>query len=391
MSSITVFYSMVFDEYEGKYYCVGAFGRFLDEVSKYFDTIYLYVPVRRSNRRVDDYCISSPNIVVRPMPPYHSILSSLKYTFPSLRLLAKYSREWDRAYIRYPSPFSLAVFLLARLRHLPVYIHLVGDTRKVVELGSKYKGLARLAGRMYALMAEATLGWMIRHSTATFVNGSDMRHVYRGAEGHVREIRTSTFYKNEIFHREDTCRDDELRLLYVGFLRHEKGLEYLIDALPTVEKAIGKTVRLDLVGKGDMEDLLRLRVEDRGLEGRVRFLGYVPMGESLSKVYRAADIFVLPSVSEGTPRVLLEAMSNGVPVIATKVGGIPFTVQDGTNGRLVEPLDSAALARAIIEVAQDTSFRRNLIQQGYSTASTNTLESHVLELYTTMQTKERTE
>jgi glycosyltransferase involved in cell wall biosynthesis len=378
MSAITVFYSMTMERFENRIFCVGAFGRFVDELSKQYDTVYLCAPVRDLAAPKDEYSLQSGNIILQAMPPYNSIVSSLRYAKEAHRALREYVHKWERLYIRFPSPFSLYAFSLAKRRNLPVFMHLVGDTRKVVEQGSKFNAIIRIAAQAYLAWAERALRHMIRHANHTLANGKDMRRFYRDCGHNVTEIRTSTFSEDEIFVRNSACSSSSiLRLIYVGFLRHEKGLEYLIKALPATEHAVGKKVVLDIVGNGEIEDELKEMVISFGLQGSVNFCGYIPMGDRLSRLYRQADIFVLPSVSEGTPRVLLEAMANGLPVIATRVGGIPFTVEDGLNGLLIEPKDCEAIVGAVNGIAGDQALRAKIVAGGYQTARENTLEQHV--------------
>jgi glycosyltransferase involved in cell wall biosynthesis len=100
----------------------------------------------------------------------------------------------------------------------------------------------------------------------------------------------------------------------------------------------------------------------------------VPHGEGLAAFYRAADVFVLPSVSEGTPKVLLEAMANALPVVATDVGGVSTIVEDGANGLLVPPKSPSDLASAVRRVVGDGDLRRRIIAGGLTAARQHTLE-----------------
>jgi glycosyltransferase involved in cell wall biosynthesis len=108
--------------------------------------------------------------------------------------------------------------------------------------------------------------------------------------------------------------------------------------------------------------------------------GYTSYGEPLFDHLRAADIFVLPSLSEGTPHVLVEARANGLPCISTSVGGVPTSVTDGYDALLVPPKNSDALARAIDRVIRDGDLRRALIRNGLVSSRAHTLERFVGEV-----------
>ena len=96
-----------------------------------------------------------------------------------------------------------------------------------------------------------------------------------------------------------------------------------------------------------------------GLAAQVEFLGWVA-GEAKQAQLAQADVFVLPSYNEGLPVSLLEAMAYGVPVISTRVGGIPELVRDGIDGFLIEPGDRAALEDRLRRLAEDARLRQTM-------------------------------
>ncbi len=153
------------------------------------------------------------------------------------------------------------------------------------------------------------------------------------------------------------------RVLFVGRLVERKGVAELIEALRRLPPALG--ARLDVIGDGPERARLEALVRESGLGDRVVLRGRVPAAE-LRAAYGAADVLALPSVldsrsdTEGLGVVLLEAMSYGVPVIGSRIGGIPDIVIDGETGLLVPPGDPAALATALQRLAQDEDLRARL-------------------------------
>jgi glycosyltransferase involved in cell wall biosynthesis len=145
-------------------------------------------------------------------------------------------------------------------------------------------------------------------------------------------------------------------LLYVGWLEPWKGAG---DALSAVLQLVeeGKEVRLTICGDGSMRKALEERA--RKLGGRVEFLGWVK-GERLLDAYDRADVFLLPSHTEGMPNALLEAMAAGLPVVASAVGGVPEVMTDGENGFLVPSGDPPALARAIERLLANPGLRQEM-------------------------------
>jgi glycosyltransferase involved in cell wall biosynthesis len=143
-----------------------------------------------------------------------------------------------------------------------------------------------------------------------------------------------------VFSPPSAARPAGQRLLNVAWLAEKKGHRYLLEALTEIPGAT-----LDVVGDGELRGELERRTTELGLEGRVRFHGELPKHE-VAELMRAADLFVLPSLAENLPVVLIEAQASGLPAVATRVGGVPELLDDST-GTLVQPADAAALAEAI--------------------------------------------
>ena len=120
-----------------------------------------------------------------------------------------------------------------------------------------------------------------------------------------------------------------------------------------------------IVGEGPDRPRLEEEIEALGLSGRVRLAGE---RRDVPELLAAADVFVLPSASEGLPVSVLEAMAAGLPVIASRVGGVPEQVSDGETGLLVEPGDPSDLTAALDRLIADPSLRRRLGAAGRARA-----------------------
>lgn len=153
-------------------------------------------------------------------------------------------------------------------------------------------------------------------------------------------------------------------LCYVGRLVEAKGLPEMLDAFTAVA-ATDPTCWLAVVGDGPLLEPLRKRVTTAGLEGRVHFSGNV-VHDRVPEWLQASDLFVLPSHNEGLPNVVLEAMACGLPVLATRVGGIPEAVEDERTGILVPARDTEALTRAMADLIGDGERRRRMGDEGLS-------------------------
>jgi glycosyltransferase involved in cell wall biosynthesis len=152
--------------------------------------------------------------------------------------------------------------------------------------------------------------------------------------------------------------DGEPEILCVGRLVQRKGQSLLIEACAALRDR-GLPVRLTLVGDGPTRADLGSLAEQLGVGDRVRFAGAVGHDDILP-MFRSADIFCLPSFSEGVPVVLMEAMAHSVPVVATQIMGIPELVENGLSGLLVAPGRVDLLVDALARLIADPELRLRL-------------------------------
>lgn len=169
-------------------------------------------------------------------------------------------------------------------------------------------------------------------STITIRNGVDLKHYSKGHTGSASVLREELGISGA-----------EPIVLCVGRLSREKGVSFFFDALSLIEKR-GLRVHGLIVGDGPLRATLEKQLDELGLGSRVTFTGHQ---EDVRPYYGSAAICVLPSLTEGLPLVLLEAMASGVPCIATEVGGTKEVISHGVDGLLVPPSSSRALASAI--------------------------------------------
>jgi glycosyltransferase involved in cell wall biosynthesis len=163
-------------------------------------------------------------------------------------------------------------------------------------------------------------------------------------------------------------------------LAPQKGLTYLVSALPAILAQYPDTYVL-VVGEGYLRPDLEAQAQELGVESRLLLVGY---HANVVDYLRASDMFVLPSLFEGMPLSILEAMGAGLPVIATAVDGTPEVVIDGETGLLVPPADPEALAQAVNRLLDDRQLAARMGQAGRARAdsfSESALLDRVGEVY----------
>jgi colanic acid/amylovoran biosynthesis glycosyltransferase len=171
-----------------------------------------------------------------------------------------------------------------------------------------------------------------------------------------------------------TFSSDPPLIVAIGRLIAKKGFANLIRACALlVERE--RSFRCEIFGEGPLEGELRSEIEKLGLQERVQLPGPKPQHEIRARL-ASADVFVMPSVPEADggmdnlPTVIMEAMATGLPVVSTRIGGIPEMVVENETGFLVQPEDAVALAGAIEKVTNDRSLGHKLGQAGYECAQT---------------------
>lgn len=167
----------------------------------------------------------------------------------------------------------------------------------------------------------------------------------------------------------------------VASLTLEKGHVYLLEAARHVIDKYPEC-RFVIVGDGPQRQSLEETTAHLGLNGKVTFTG---SRSDIPEILSLLDVFVLPSLKEGLPMALLEAMAAKVPVIATNVGAVPKLIEDGVSGILIPPKDSQAISNAIMEVLSDEQRALNMAQKGFERVRDNyssaTMAQKYLALY----------
>ncbi len=311
-----------------------------------------------------------PRVVVEPLstPPPRSagVLRSLAYHAGNLRELLRGLRRWDVVYAFIPSyPAALAYTANRFLYRRPAAVYLANDWEEITPYTFRWAGWRRALFRPYRWLLARWERWMARTAPLTLTAGRALLAKYGGEGRPIYETAPILEMKPaHMVRRADTCQGAPVRLLYVGGLRSRKGLPVLFAAVRALLDE-GRDLRLEVVGDGPDRAELAAEAARLGLVPVTCFHGFVASGPGLFAHYAQADVFVLPTYSEGFPRVLYEALGHSVPVVSTAVSGIPHLLQHERHALLVPPGDPAAMAAALRRVLDDGALRRAMIDEGY--------------------------
>lgn len=308
------------------------------------------------------------------MPELPSVTGGFHKVLPAARAIAEVERASDVAIVQLPFAAPLA---LLGPRGPRVY-HLCMDQPAYVRTSTAYSGAAKLAAVAAADGFELLHHGLLRARGARIVTHGDVL-LERFGPSRGRSVVSSSVLDAEIgaFSRSRPA-GAPFRVLFVGYLREEKGFDVLLEAfeglgrrVPGAELVIvGAREAVDR-GASDRIERMLAAVSSRA---RVELAGHKSFGPELFQCYADADVLVLPTRSEGTPRVLVEARAHGCPIVASRVGGIPSSVREGEDGLLVRPGDVWELEEAMVRIATDSALRARLIRGGYARAREHSVE-----------------
>jgi glycosyltransferase involved in cell wall biosynthesis len=360
----------------------GSFARYVDSLAPYFDEISLCAPTMETPSGAGT-AIRASNVTLAPMPTFQGPAQFYPKLPAILPKLMTWVRGLDVLHCRVPTPAAPFAFAFARMMAKPAFILIVGDLRALLPT-MPYRGVKKIIWRGYTEFEEWGIQWMADRSLA-FANGGALTEKHSRPNHPVVQTTTTTISAADIATRTDTCTGRPVRILTVSRIDPRKGLRVLPAAMEALA-ARGIDAIIDIVGPAvgrpgeDEQAAIAADAAARNVAARVNVVGPVPLDELLP-LYRQYDVFVLPTLpGEGIPRVLLESMTSGMPVITTRVSGIPSLITHEVNGLLMDENGAGPVADAIARVVTDAPLRQRLIANGYETARGRTLEAQAAKM-----------
>lgn len=305
--------------------------------------------------------------------PFNNTFSNgIKYTQRIRETVKKVDREVDLWIIQLPFKAPIAILGIKK----PAIYHICSNLQTAALNPVKYKGIRKWIAYMYAFILHNFNHLFLQKSkTQLITNGEELKRLYD--KYHPISVVSSSIYQSEIIEAQKLKqKTTTFKLLFVGRPSLEKGFDTLIQAFLKLYQQY-RELELVCVGFTEKECIAMLpQLGDYPLqELPIHFKGELPFSDRLFEIYQSCDVLVLPSRSEGTPRVLVEARAFGCPVIASEVGGIPGTVTDQQDGLLFEAGNTEELIDKLLMLLQDEKFRYQLQINGLETAKRFSLES----------------
>lgn len=348
-----------------------AYGIRVDALAGYFEQVVVCNPIAAFDIPKAQYTLRATNVSIEPLPYFDRVATSLRLLPQCAGVIWRASRSWSLLHITLPTPLGIIGYVCARARGIPTILSVVGDLDAQYER-DRYRGISGLGARAAVKLFEYATRWMVDHAV-TITQGEGLYRKYKRRGNRAMNIPWSPITQDMIVYREDTCRGPRIRLLFVGALLERKGIFVLVESAKLLLRQMDNFV-VTYVGAGPLVGELARRIEDAGLSGHVELKGGIYRKQDLLWEFDAADIFVFPTYAEGFPRVILEAMARGLPVVSTRVSGIPGLVKEGRDALLVSPGSPNEVAEAVIRIVRDVTLRQSLIRHGHEVAKAYTLE-----------------
>lgn len=289
---------------------------------------------------------------------FEMIVFMVASVFYAIKLVRSWRPDMTIAFFTLPS--APAALVLKKLFRIPYIVSL---------RGGDVPGFMREQLWLYHSLTLKLIRYIWKEARAVVANSCGLKKLALQAGGNpgitvIPNGVDSGFFRGEHQNagvKPDSASETPFRILTVGRLTPQKGIDVLLEAFHRIKSCAGKPVQVWIAGDGPLRNTLERLAERLGIGGDVFFFGWQDQ-ENLKNFYSSADLFVLPSIDEGMPNVVLEAMAMGLPVVATDVAGTREIVEDGVNGCIVPPKNPQMLADALLMLVRDDSLSRKMSQ-----------------------------
>ena len=344
---------------------------FMFSLLEYFDHIDILAPVQLTTNRKGRNILDMPQgIKIINLPYYEGALGVtrvLHKLIPATIFKSLQSKkQWDVAGCIMPTAAGLA-FDIASMG-IPKFFLVRGNKTKTLKVLNSTRHTNRwilFAGNLI----EKYMKRRINSGVHAFVLGQELYDIFKNQNNSVH-IWKGLLPDNLLtqYHDPKPVTEENLfNILFIGRLTPEKGIYDLVDIVHLVHGK-EKQIFVHVVGEGPLKENLEHKVNDLNLDHVIKFLGALAHPDPLFKEFDWADAFLLPSYTEGIPRVIAEAMSRGVPVVASAVGGIPQIIENEVDGFLVPAGDVDGFAEKLLMLKNNGSMRDKMAQKGYEKA-----------------------
>lgn len=276
-----------------------------------------------------------------PQTPFKALLAMPAIVFAVLKAI----KTSDRYYLKLPEPMATVVGLLLLLLRKKYAVEVVADSRQGILFAKKHMTFVKFYSRLFDALTRFLVS---RAHCATYIS-QYLRKQYPTKSPAREWVFCSAELDDEIIGQPksaDAFKIDPFKIFAAGRLSAEKGYIYLVRAFKIIRDLANRAVELHLIGDGPERCRLEKEAEKLGITDSVRFHGFINRGPQLFSLLDQAQLLVIPSLTEGMGRVMIEAMARGLPCLASSVGGIPEYLPEQV---LFAPGDPDAIAEKVLK------------------------------------------
>jgi glycosyltransferase involved in cell wall biosynthesis len=357
------------------YYTYGGFGSYLSEISSYFKKVHLVAHVKAGNPPDGWYSVCHiKNLKIYHLLPSSNPLSFFLFLPHTILVSIKALRSVNIAHVRMPDFTGVVGGVLCILLDLPYFSQIIADWKlqrdNMMYSHKFYLGTLMKFYYTFYLYFEK----FVSSKSIIFAQGRTCYTRLNKLNKCVFTI-SSAHSRSHIVNVKEKCYNSTIMLLTVGRLNRVKNQKLVLDAVKLLnDQKNNLTWNLTIIGSGPKFDYLNQYASRLNISNYVKFRGKVPYGNQLFAYFDDSDIFILPSLSEGTPKVLLESLARGLPVVASEVSGVPDTIKDRERGLLFNSNDLNDLVGCILLMYEDKTLREYCQKNGILFAQSNTVE-----------------
>ncbi len=321
-NSIVIFAGWSIDKIEDKYFIPKTHYTYVSFISSKYTEVIILSPTRKCNSNLDNKIfLNYKNVKVYELPNYNTFIGSIKYFFSFYRLI-KSLKEHNLFYCRVPDPYSWLPKLFFRKECI---IHFVGDGFDSI-WSNQFTSLLKKIIFTLAYTPDFILTLLVCYKSKVFTNGEHIAKRLKKFKVNATPLISSTLTEND-FHYKLKRKSNIVNLLYLGYLSPHKGIKTIIEFIDILQKN-KVNYKFNIIGDGVMKEYIENYIKSNNLYEKIILYGHINDREFINQIIDNSDFFIFPSISEGSPRVILEVMARNLPVISTPVGSLPFVFKN---------------------------------------------------------------
>lgn len=362
---------------EDKYYLPFTHWVYLNEIVKYYDEVVLLSLCKnlKEDETTNYIDITFLNVTIYELPFSNGYIGAIKHFF-SYQKAYKEIKDVTTYYARYPVPFGWLQKVYGKNKKR--IIHYVGDPVDAAKNNPNFSALKRKVLITAFKPENALYNWACK-GARVFTNGYHIAERLNQKNIKAYALISSTLTEEDFFFENKKISNKNLNFIYLGYLRKAKGVETIIKAFGIVQKQL-PNINLTIIGTGEFETNLKFLCESESINN-ITFLGHIDDRKKINMLLRNHDIFLFGSLSEGSPRVILEAIANGLLVISTSVGSLPYTFENEKEIFFAKFNDENDFANKIFSIVNSDESYNVIRKNAFEKVNKFTIENFIKKIF----------